>query len=782
MATLQELERALFIADKKGDMDDARRLAFAIAEARKDVSNQIPGNPTLNTVPKAPEHSIGEKIVGAADTALTVGTAGTLGLAGQIGGTAKGAIEQFVYGNLGTQEGNNAIAQSAAEGAALGTFGPYTQEGQENVQAIGEALSQLPPIVGALRPVGAVSSGAKGAAMQAERLATKGVKGGVQLGKDAAQLGRDAGVVLKQKIDNVLPSKKAAPDAAVVEAPVEAPVVAEPMPRAELIKTAKKAAEGGLGSKKALGVLAEQVAPDPKTTAAAKRLGVANDLQADHVTTNQAYREYAQAVKLHPGSEARAKEIEGLDNIAKRADKLIEEIGGSHDLSQVNQNVKISLDSYQKQLDAEAEVHYGELRRNIPAKTRAPADKVLEFVNQRKADFDNNKEGLSSLETMVLKRLTPRRIKTKPQSSSLILDKTGQPARPRSEGAVLIKHPSYATLDDVRREIGAAAKGKGLFKDADTGLAKKLYALISEDQQRTAESAGMGETFKLAKSAVKARKEVEDNITGLFGKKQNLSIVGRLNASVRMLPTGDIAAFTKLLKGVPDDMKQEVVASSLLAAFGKTAKQGDFDFNAYVRWYEGVIKNKSAYEAIMKNLPKAARKQLSDLYRVSKAAAPSTKDRGRIQAAADEIKGVDSLITRVFDAAKHNAPSAAAGSITGMVGGPGIGVAIASALSKGPKPRSIVAADALISSPEFLQAIKLVGKGEPKKASKLLAHGTAFLKFSKAVGNSVKPGDMTDWIFKAIEGVETPDVALTSATALQAVRDNPNTQPTASRN
>lgn len=808
MATLQEMEQALVIATKNGRMDNARRLKFAIDEANKDVSNQIPGNPTLNSIPKAPERSIGEELVGAADALTTGISAGTTGLIGQAFGTMKGAIEQGVYGNFGTQEGARAIAQSAAEGASIGTLGPYTQTGQENLQSIGETIGQLPPVVGALRPVGAISSGIKGAGMYAERAGGAAVTGV----KSVSQLKADVGAILKQRIDEVFPTEKSAPSApsAVANSPpvsaapepqipkarpidsypeqtitgepaptplpnVPKPVVAEPMGGTELIKTAKKAAEGGFGSNKALGTLTEQIAPDPKVLASAKRLGVTEDLQADHVTTNQAYREYAQAVKSHPGSEARAKELEGLANVAKRADKLIEDIGGSHDLSQVNQKVKITLDEYREKLDAEANAHYEELRENIPSSTRAPADTVLAFVNQRKKEFDGNVGHLSKLERMVLKRLTPREIKTKSHSTSQGVLKYPDNNRP----------PSYATLDDVRRIIGDATKRRGDFKDANSGLARKLYAAISEDQERVASAAGMGETFKAAKLAVVARKEVEDNIVGLFGRKQNLSIVGRLNASVRLLPVGNIGAFVKLMKGVPDDMKQEVVASSLLAAFGKTARQGSLNFSSYASWYEGVIKNKLAYKAIMDNLPKDARKQLLDLYRVSKAISMSTKERittGRLQAVTEALKGADNLIVNVYEATKHNVLSSVAGAITGTIVGPGVGVAIASALTKGPKPKAIVAADALISSPEFLQGVKLMGKGETKKASRRIAYSAPFVKFTKAVGNSIKPADRIDWVLKAIERAETPDAALVGATALQAVRDNPNTQTEAARN
>jgi predicted glycosyltransferase len=67
--------------------------------------------------------------------------------------------------------------------------------------------------------------------------------------------------------------------------------------------------------------------------AAADRLGITQYLQPDHLTANQAYRELAQTVKSVPGSQARAQEIEGLNEVGNRAASLIDELSGSFDLS-----------------------------------------------------------------------------------------------------------------------------------------------------------------------------------------------------------------------------------------------------------------------------------------------------------------------------------------------------------------------------------------------------------------------------------------------------------------
>jgi hypothetical protein len=69
------------------------------------------------------------------------------------------------------------------------------------------------------------------------------------------------------------------------------------------------------GQTRAMQVLAGETAPDPKVVAAAKRLGIDEFLQPDHVTTNQVYRELAQAVKSIPGSQAR--QVQRLEVLSK---------------------------------------------------------------------------------------------------------------------------------------------------------------------------------------------------------------------------------------------------------------------------------------------------------------------------------------------------------------------------------------------------------------------------------------------------------------------------------
>jgi hypothetical protein len=496
-----------------------------------------------------------------------------------------------------------------------------------------------------------------------------------------------------------------------------APAVA--MTAEELTATTRKAAEGGLGAGRATEILATQAAPDPKVLEAARRLKIEGYLQPDHLTSNQAYRELAQAVKSIPGSQARAAEIAGLEQVGKQADDLITKIGGMTDLSQMNQVVRTQLGQTVKNLKDQADDAYTQLRTDIPAKTRGPADNVLNFVRQR-ADELGDSDYLSGLEKDILRKLTPKNIK----------DDTGK--------VIGKSQPTYTLIDDVRMETGAAARQQGPFADADTGLAKRLYALIDDDQFNLAETVGRGEQYRLAKSLVQMRKGFEDDMVSLFGKQLDQSLVTKLSTATTSLSKGDGEKLVNILTAIPKDMRQMVAASALNTAFGKATQNGTLNFNTYANWYKGLLENKQAYAALMNNLPQPARKSLSDLYRVADNVRKASRERittGRIQAVQQELQGADSLLGSVYMVAKRAAIGLPIEAATTAVGLPGAGIAsgLTAALSKGVKPQVIKAADELIASPDFQRlAIEGANKTPSQATVRAVARSAAFQRFAEA--------------------------------------------------
>ena len=165
MATLPDMERALQNAHNAGDIEAARVLAAAIARARTSAVNLIPGMPVAEATPTPPEPSLGQQIVGAAETALALGTGATTGAVGFVGGTGVGLAQEILSGRFGTQESLQRVGQAAQRGARAGTFEPRTATGREMTQEAGQFLGEvLPPVLPIIGPPGVVLSGVRQAA------------------------------------------------------------------------------------------------------------------------------------------------------------------------------------------------------------------------------------------------------------------------------------------------------------------------------------------------------------------------------------------------------------------------------------------------------------------------------------------------------------------------------------------------------------------------------------------------------------------------------------------
>lgn len=149
--------------------------AYQLAKAEENTATFQQQN-----APAPREPGIGQQLIGAGETALTLGTAATGGTLGTLAGTLQGLSQQILSGNFGTPQAMRAVEQAAAKGAQALTYQPRTQAGQEQVQAVGQVLSNvLPPVLPAIAAPGAV--------MQAARTAAPTVGAARQIGTAAGQ-------------------------------------------------------------------------------------------------------------------------------------------------------------------------------------------------------------------------------------------------------------------------------------------------------------------------------------------------------------------------------------------------------------------------------------------------------------------------------------------------------------------------------------------------------------------------------------------------------------------
>jgi hypothetical protein len=122
-----------------------------------------------------PEPTVGQQLLGAGETALSLLTGATGGTVGTIAGAGAGLAQQILSGNFGTPEAVRAVEASAAKGAQALTYQPRTQAGQEMTQATGQFLGEvLPPVLPMIAAPGQLLQAARNAAPITQATAQRG--------------------------------------------------------------------------------------------------------------------------------------------------------------------------------------------------------------------------------------------------------------------------------------------------------------------------------------------------------------------------------------------------------------------------------------------------------------------------------------------------------------------------------------------------------------------------------------------------------------------------------
>jgi hypothetical protein len=150
------------------ELSDAEAYKFALAQA-------TPSTQTSQPKPKK-SGGLADLLIGAAETALTLGTAATGGLFGTVGGAITGAREEIKAGRFGTPQAARAISERAGAGAQQYTYMPRTEAGMEQVQAIGQVAGLLPPVLPGALPTGMLSQSVRQAAPIVSATALRGAE------------------------------------------------------------------------------------------------------------------------------------------------------------------------------------------------------------------------------------------------------------------------------------------------------------------------------------------------------------------------------------------------------------------------------------------------------------------------------------------------------------------------------------------------------------------------------------------------------------------------------
>lgn len=445
---------------------------------------------------------------------------------------------------------------------------------------------------------------------------------------------------------------------------------------------------------------ARDVAPRQDVIDAAKQLGLSeDDLLLSHVSGNQAYRDFEQALKSVPGSQLAAQENQALTKIAKQATDLTDAAGALPDKAAMNDKFLSSFQRGIATVQNKSDQLYNQISAAIPKGQTVEANNIIRYLDG-KADELGGAEHLSTMEKRVYNSVAP----------------VGTEATA----------PTYARLDNIRKQIGQAiGKNSGPFRDEETGALKQLYANLTADQEQAVVAAGMGDKWQAAKKLIGVRTTMEDALTGLLGKDLRGDISTKAALAIRNLSKGDAKGFRALQQDIPSPrIRREVVATSLRDAFSQgSRKENEFHLPGFVDWYQG-MKSSGTLPMVERELGAQTAKQLRNLFTVSQAvrqARESSIQTGRLNAFIKQFDADGGTLDKIYRHGKGALATTVLGHIP--VVGPTLsyGAVAGMAAKEAARPARSVAADRLLASPEFRSVVKQAKGGKlPEKGQQVI--------------------------------------------------------------
>ena len=175
--------------------------AYQIAKSSLNVATT-----EQKIAPKQVNSGVMSQLIGAGETALTLGTGLTGGLVGTIGGGLSEAYQQALAGQFGTPQAARAIEQIAAAGAERYTYMTRTEAGMEQVQAIGRVAQALPPVLPGALDVGMFGGAVKQALPIAEVTALRGLQAVTRGAQETAQAAQRGKTIVQEALGMSTPS------------------------------------------------------------------------------------------------------------------------------------------------------------------------------------------------------------------------------------------------------------------------------------------------------------------------------------------------------------------------------------------------------------------------------------------------------------------------------------------------------------------------------------------------------------------------------------------------
>jgi len=492
---------------------------------------------------------------------------------------------------------------------------------------------------------------------------------------------------------------------------------------------------------------------DPQLVKIARDQGILDYLQLGHVTSDRHVAAVAAAVNSGVASKSRIAETEGLRKVSETYNQRLLELGGSDDPVQVSRDIMGDLNSIYKEATSIAKDKYRLIDAN--EELLATPTPVNNFTSWYESQVAKNKPALSESGDRSF-------IGTKDDGHPKLMRDLYNEIKDGGSG--------YQLIDQKKKAISSNIDGNWA---ANPKIAAEASRALFEDQLQVANQYNLGETLLDANSAFEFSSKMKQDFSSIMSSQlddyKNLTFY-EFKPNMRLgkpLKTDDIKAvndFENLInigsKYLDETdkkaFKQQVFLNTVDTILRKSVRDDVFSFGNYAKWYEGLQKSKPLKKLFSDNLTPEAKKELANMYRISKGVARVrggyiATGKGTDANIAQAIKQYDtnvaevqrSLLSKITIGTLLVSAEAASGIMYGV---PGVPTALYYAKSKVSPEKTVVQPavkmiEDLIISDELGYLISKVGTPEETAAIGQFTRTSKFKKlqnYSKGLAKRLK--------------------------------------------
>jgi hypothetical protein len=499
-------------------------------------------------------------------------------------------------------------------------------------------------------------------------------------------------------------------------APMNFTATLERTDASEVLNLARKASGIGPGSSAAKARLIDMAQVNPEAAAAAQRLNI--DVPFDVLSDNAQVRSAVGLTRAKVAGEAEATWEATTRAAIQRADEISQEfdaafIEGRPATGATSQKILDNLTGTRTQLVTDAKKLYDQVDAVVPKSFPSETRNLAETLASIRTDLPRSAKknaAIKSLEDML---------------------KDGM---------------SYGDVSFQKSMLGAskrAATPNIYSTNLNVGIIKQLESALAKDQLDTVEAFGGAELRRQLRAAnlLTAKKgALDERIIGAFGKEVDGSVAQKMQSAISTASKGDAAAFNRLMKVVPEELRKETVATALASVTaGKAAGRAGvgetvFSPTEYTKVYRGLRANPPVYAQMVKIMGPEWDRASRDLFEVSRRIADA-QSRIPTTGKANQILG-DMAINGLFS--QIISSGAAQRVVTGVVGTvPGGGLIAPDIIGymAGAKGAGIEKAAKLFADPAFQKlAVEAATTGQASNATlRSTAMSQSFQKFADQI-------------------------------------------------